>query len=97
MASRFRSMNDLSTVSNLYHYYAFLSGRALPGSVKYGYVQLAVPDLAARLARAVARRDWDAFCLNDAYSTVGEIAAQHAVLAPFLESYFPVPSPYELA
>jgi hypothetical protein len=96
MASRFRSMEDLSTVSNLYHYYAYLSGRALPGSVKYGYIQLAVPDLAARLARVLARRDWDAFCLNDAFSTAGEVAAQHSVLSPFLDSYFPVPSPYEL-
>jgi hypothetical protein len=95
MASRFRSRQDLSTVSGLCHYYAFHTGRAVPGSVQYGYLQLAVPDLAARLARALARRDWDAFCLNDAYSTAEELAYQHAVLMPFLESYFPVPGPYE--
>lgn len=96
MASRFRSQQDLSTVSNLCHYYAYHSGRALPGAVRYGYIQLAVPDLAARLSRVLARRDWDAFCLNDAYSTEEELAYQHAVLLPFLESYFPVASPYEL-
>ncbi|MEV4641103.1 stealth family protein [Actinoplanes sp. NPDC049548] len=95
MASRFRSTTDLSPVSNLYHYYAFLSGRAVPGTVKYGYIQLAVPDLAARLARALDRRDWDAFCLNDAYSTEEELESQATILRPFLESYFPVPSPYE--
>ncbi|MEU8244490.1 stealth family protein [Actinoplanes missouriensis] len=95
MASRFRSTQDLSPVSNLYHYYAYLSGRALAGSVKYGYIQLAVPDLQARLARALARRDWDAFCLNDAYSTKEELASQDTILRPFLDSYFPVPSPYE--
>nr|BFE72881.1 hypothetical protein GCM10020092_061820 [Actinoplanes digitatis] len=97
MASRFRSTRDLSTVSNLYHYYAYHSGRALPGAVRYGYLQLAVPDLAARLNRVLARRDWDAFCLNDAYSKPEELAYQHAVLLPFLESYFPVASPYELS
>lgn len=95
MASRFRSMQDLSTVSNLYHYYAYHTGRALPGTVKYGYIQLAVPDLGARLTRVLARRDWDAFCLNDAFSTEAELAAQHAVLQPFLDAYFPVASPYE--
>jgi hypothetical protein len=95
MGSRFRSQQDLSPVSNLHHYYAYHSGRALPGAVRYGYIQLAVPDLAARLSRVLARRDWDAFCLNDAYSTEEELAYQHAVLLPFLESYFPVPSPYE--
>lgn len=95
MASRFRSTSDLSLPSNLYHYYAYLSGRALPGSVKYGYIQLAVPDLAARLARALARRDWDAFCLNDAYSTSEQLASQDTILRPFLDGYFPTPSPYE--
>lgn len=95
MASRFRSTEDLSPVSNLYHHYAFLSGRALPGSVKYGYVQLAVPDLAARLARALERRDWEAYCINDAFSTEDQLAVQDAVLRPFLDGYFPVPSPYE--
>jgi hypothetical protein len=95
MAARFRGLQDLSTVSNLHHYYAFHTARALPGSVKYGYIQLAVPDLAQRLARVLTRRDWDAFCLNDAYSTEAEMAAQHAVLQPFLDAYFPVPSPYE--
>ena len=95
MASRFRSTTDLSMVSNLYHYYAYHCGLALPGTVKYGYIQLAVPDLAARLTRVLARRDWDSFCLNDAYTTESEVAAQHAVLGPFLDSYFPVRSPYE--
>ena len=64
-----------------------------PGSVKYGYLQLAVPDLAARLARALARRDWDAFCLNDAYSTQDQLAAQDTILRPFLDSYFPISEP----
>jgi hypothetical protein len=95
MASRFRSTEDLSVPSNLYHYYAYLSGRAVAGSVKYGYIQLAVPDLAARLARALARRDWDAFCLNDAYSTADQLASQDTILRPFLDGYFPIPSPYE--
>ena len=95
MASRFRSMQDHSIPSSLYHYYAFLTGRAVPGSVRYGYVQLAVPDLAARLARALARRDWDTFCLNDAYSTELELERQNEVLRPFLDAYFPIPSPLE--
>jgi hypothetical protein len=95
MASRFRAADNLTITYSLYHYYAFLTGRAVPGRVNYGYVQLAVPDLAARLARALARRDWDVLCLNDAYSTASEIRTQTAVVKPFLEAYFPVPSPFE--
>jgi len=95
MASRFRSMQDHSIPSSLYQYYAFLTGRAVPGSVRYGYIQLAVPDLGARLARALARRDWDSFCLNDAYSTEAELERQNQILGPFLDAYFPIPSPFE--
>jgi hypothetical protein len=95
MASRFRGLDNISVTYSLHHYYAFHTGRALPGQVRYGYIQLAVPDLADRLARTLARRDWDTFCLNDAYSTPEQIDAQNAVLLPFLDAYFPLPSPYE--
>ncbi|RIV35595.1 sugar phosphotransferase [Micromonospora radicis] len=94
--SRFRSATDIIITYSLYHYYAFMTGRALPGHVNYGYVQLAVPDLVARLRRAEARRDWDTFCINDAFSTYDQLQQQMTVLEPFLEAYFPVPSPYEL-
>jgi hypothetical protein len=53
--------------------------------------------LAKRLAGMLARRDRDAICVNDAFSTPEDMAAQDAVLRPFLDSYFPVPSRYELA
>jgi Stealth protein CR2, conserved region 2/Stealth protein CR3, conserved region 3/Stealth protein CR1, conserved region 1/Stealth protein CR4, conserved region 4 len=95
MASRFRGMDNISTTYSLHHYYAFHTGRALPGTLRYGYVHLAVPDLDQRLARALARRDWDAFCLNDSFSSDAEVEAQNEILRPFLEAYFPVPSPYE--
>ncbi len=95
MTSRLRSMDQLSVTYQLQHYYAYQTGRALPGSVRYGYIQLAVADLAERLERLLIRRDWDTFCLNDAYSTEDDIIAQNAVLQPFFEAYFPVPSPYE--
>lgn len=96
MASRFRAMDNLSITYSLHQYYAFHTGRAVPGMVNYGYVHLGVPNLADRLARALVRRDWDAFCLNDAFSTPDQIERQNEVLRPFLDSYFPVPSPYEI-
>jgi hypothetical protein len=94
MASRFPDRRDLSPAA-LYHYYADRSGRAVSGAVRHGYIQLAVSDLGARLNRVLARRDWDAFCLDDAHSTEEELAYQRVVLLPFLTSYFPVASPYE--
>ncbi|GAA2151152.1 stealth family protein [Kitasatospora kazusensis] len=94
--SRFRAMTDLSVTSSLHHYFAMFTGRSVPSAVQYGYVQLAHPELAKRLAAMLARRDRDAICVNDAFSTPEDMAAQDAVLRPFLDSYFPVPSRYEL-
>jgi hypothetical protein len=96
-ASRFRGRTDLSIASSLHHYYALFTGRAVPGSLRYSYTHLAVPDLRERLARILNRRDYDTFCINDAFSSEGELEGQAAVLVPFLERYFPVPHPAERA
>ncbi|MEU5911528.1 stealth family protein [Micromonospora sp. NPDC047527] len=94
-ASQFRSMNDLSIASSLHHYYAFHTGRAVPGGLRYTIAELSNPDTPARLAHLLARRDRQVFCLNDAYSVEEDLAAQLALLIPFLDTYFPVPSPWE--
>ncbi|ADD45303.1 stealth family protein [Stackebrandtia nassauensis] len=94
-ASRFRALTDLSIPSSFQHYYAYFTGRATPGKLQSVYIQLAVADLRERLDRLLARRDADAFCLNDAYSTPEDMERQNSLLLPFLESYFPVPSPFE--
>lgn len=94
-ASRFRHKTDISVTSSLYHYYAFHTGRAVPGSIRYAYLDLAAPQTAARLRHLLALRDREAFCLNDTTAD-GDGALQRNLLLPFLESYFPVPSVHEL-
>jgi hypothetical protein len=95
-ASRFRSLTDLSIASSLHHYYAYQTARAVPGRVTYAYLDLSHPQTPARLARLLSRRDRQVFCINDTVSTDDDVAGQESVLRPFLEAYFPVPSPYEL-
>ena len=97
MSSRFRAPDNISITYSLHHHYAFLTRRAVPARAHYGYVPLAAPDLAAILDRVLARRDWDFYCINDSYSVSSEVLMQAAVLRPFLESYYPVPSPFEKA
>ncbi|MEV1330587.1 stealth conserved region 3 domain-containing protein [Micromonospora costi] len=94
-ASRFRSMTDISIASSLHHYYAFHTGRAVPGDLEYTIAELSHPDTPARLAHLLARRDRHVFCLNDAFSTEEDLARQLTVITPFLDTYFPVPSPWE--
>nr|WP_234426776.1 stealth family protein [Streptomyces niger] len=93
---RFRSIDDISIPSSLHHYYAFHTGRALPADIAYSYLDLSRPNAADRLDRLLARRDRDVFCLNDTQSEETDLADQLALLRPFLEAYFPLPSPYEL-
>ncbi|WP_244177858.1 stealth family protein [Streptomyces atriruber] len=92
---RVRSVDDLAIVSSLYHYYAFHTARAVPGRLRYAYVDLSHPALATRLGALLERRDRQVFCLNDTVSGAGDALTQQSVLSPFLQSYFPVPSPYE--
>jgi hypothetical protein len=94
---QFRHPEDISMLSSLHQYYAYLTGRAAPGEIKYMYTDLADPATPLRLARLLHDRHMDAFCLNDTDSSPQAAAEQAAVLAEFLPAYLPFPSPYELA
>lgn len=95
-ANRFRHRTDISVPSSLHHYYAFHTGRALPGALAYSYLDLAAPDTPGRLRSLLARRDRQVFCLNDTTVDRSDGQPQRSLLLPFLEAYFPVPSPHEL-
>ncbi|GAB4002081.1 stealth family protein [Glycomyces albus] len=94
-ASTFRDVSDLSVVT-LQHYYAFLTGRAVPGANRHTYLELGRPDLAERLAELLDRRDRETFCINDAGLTEAAADERSGMLRRFLESYFPVASPFEV-
>lgn len=89
---RFRDCGDISVVSSLAHYYGYLTGRAVRGTIGYTYVDLALDRTRRKLRRMLALRQHDTFCLNDTAATTPE---QDALLRSFLEAYFPTPSPYE--
>ncbi len=91
--STFRQSSDISVASSLAHYYGYLSGRAVPGSVEYTYVDLAVKKTPRKLRRMLNQRQHDAFVLNDTAETTEE---RDALLTRFLEAYFPTPAPFEL-
>lgn len=92
---RFRSPTDLSVASSLHHYYGYHSGRAVPDRIEYAYLDLMHPSTSRRLARILADRGLDVFCINDTVSARKDLANQLELLQPFLDSYFPVASPFE--
>ncbi|MEU6574187.1 stealth family protein [Streptomyces sp. NPDC046805] len=93
--SRFRSPTDISIPSSLYHYHAYLTGRAVPSQIDFAYLDLAKPEIQRRLGILLARRDRQAFCINDTLSDGHDVARQTAMLSAFLQAYYPVPSPFE--
>ncbi|WP_425297643.1 stealth family protein [Nocardia asiatica] len=95
-ASRFRSATDISVTNSLYHYYAMLTGRAVPQeAAKACYVDTTSYRGLALLDGLARRRDVDFFCLND--GSFPEVAESERVriVSEFLAGYFPDPAPWE--
>jgi hypothetical protein len=92
--SRFRHPTDISVPASLTGNYAYLTARAVPGTLSYGYVDLADPRLPRRLRRLRSTRP-QVFCLNDHAGLGDDPAAVDAAVRAFLERYFPRPSPFE--
>ncbi|MGW0084049.1 stealth family protein [Streptomyces sp. NPDC003393] len=93
--SKFRSPDDVPIASSLHHYHAFHTARATVGDLRYVYIDIGDVKARQRLHRLLARRDFDTFCINDTI-VPEDRDAQERMVRDFLESYFPVPSPYEL-
>jgi hypothetical protein len=93
---QFRHPGDLAIPSSLEHYWAYLTQRAVPGTIRYTYADLAHPSTPVQLAFLLAKRHCDVFCLNDTDSAEVALGEQAAMMADFLPHYFPFRSPYEL-
>lgn len=94
--SRFRAATDISVTNSLYHYYALLTGRAVPQeAAKMRYVNTTSHSGLALLEGLVRRRNVDFFCLNDgSFPEVAE-AERVRVVSEFLREYFPDAAPWE--
>jgi hypothetical protein len=92
--SRFRHPEDLSIPSSLHHSYAFLRGRAVPGTMHYRYQDIGRANTARRLDEILRERP-QVFCLNEIATEPQQVVEIEAVLRAFLDEYFPLPSPYE--
>ena len=96
-ASRFRSATDISVTNSLYHYYALLTGRAVPReSARACYVDTTSRDGLSLLAGLSVTRDADFFCLNDGSEPEVDDTYRTTTVSNFLAGYFPDPAPWEL-
>ncbi len=91
----FRTIDDISTVSFLYHHYAFLTGRAVYAGRDAWLIKPRTPRYEQRLAQLVqGAKSPLSLCLNDGGGSVGYSHWDRHVVE-FLEALFPEPAPFE--
>jgi hypothetical protein len=96
-ASRFRASTDISVTNSLYHYYALLTGRAVPHESAHAcYIDTTSHDGLSLLAGLSVRHDEDFFCLNDGSEPEVDETYRATTVSNFLAGYFPDPAPWEL-
>ncbi|MEY2848304.1 MAG: hypothetical protein RI885_969 [Actinomycetota bacterium] len=94
--SPFRSATDISVTNSLYHYYALMVGKAVvQQNATVRYVDTTVRSGLRDLKRLLSRRSFDFFCLNDGSFPEVDAAERTSAVTSFLESYFPIPAPWE--
>jgi Stealth protein CR2, conserved region 2/Stealth protein CR3, conserved region 3/Stealth protein CR4, conserved region 4/Stealth protein CR1, conserved region 1 len=96
-ASPFRSATDISVTNSLYHYYALMTGRAVVQSnARVTYVETTLKSSLRQMKRLLRNRSQDFFCLNDGSAPEISIETRTAAVLDFLNSYFPIPAPWEI-
>lgn len=93
----FRTADDVAAAGSFYLNYAYAVGAAVPGSIRYEYVDPATAAGVAKLDRLARTRDCDTFCLNDGDSPDADPARTAEVIRDFLQRYLPVPGRFEVS
>jgi glycosyltransferase involved in cell wall biosynthesis len=93
--SQLRAHGDHSIASSLHHYYGFLTGQSMPGTLRVAYINTGDPAAHPSLSRILGNREYDVFCLNDTHHGALSDSDQRLIVAAFLESYLPVASRFE--
>jgi hypothetical protein len=95
-ASPFRSATDISVTNSLYHYYSLLTGRAVVQSnARVKYVETTLKSSLGQMKTLLRTRREDFFCLNDGSAPELSIETRTSAVLDFLNSYFPIPAPWE--
>ncbi|MEE2031340.1 stealth family protein [Rhodococcus chondri] len=94
--SPFRAVDNISVTNSFYHYYALLTGRAVPQtSARVKYVDTTARSGLRELDTLLAKRKMDFFCLNDGSNPEVDLELRTAKVTQFLERYYPIPAPWE--
>ena len=92
--SKFRHHDDV-VADQLHHYYAQATGRAVPGSLGYVYLNVLDDSFVPVFNGFATKRDRDAMCVNDA-PVPGAAPIDDDFVTQFLDDFFPARSAFEL-
>lgn len=95
-SAKFRSETDLSIPSSLAHYYGLCVGKAVPGTIEYGYVDIGASEAQVQLLRILNGRRPETFCINEVKSRPHKQDQVSKMIYHFLERAFPLASNFEL-
>lgn len=91
--SQFRHHDDI-VADRLHHYYAQSTARAVPGQLRYTYLNVLDDSFIPVFNGFSEKRDRDAICVNDA-PVPGARPIPDRFVQAFLDNYFPAPSRFE--
>ncbi|WIM95939.1 stealth family protein [Actinoplanes oblitus] len=95
-AHQFRHPDDVAVLSSLQQHWAYLTGRAVIGEIKFMYRDLSQPHTDEHFAMTLKKRPYQVFCLNDTVESDVSPEQQANLLTGFLSAYYPFRSPFEL-
>lgn len=91
--SRFRHHEDIVS-DQMHHYYALITGRAVPGNLTYNYINILDDRYRGVLNETLTTKNRHAFCINDA-PVENTTPIDDETIEYFFETYFPVKSEFE--
>ena len=75
-----------------------MTGRAVVQErAKVKYIETTLANAAGEMESLLRNRDYDFFCLNDGSAPEISIEERLSAVLAFLNSYYPIPAPWEVA
>ncbi|MGO3392437.1 stealth conserved region 3 domain-containing protein [Glutamicibacter arilaitensis] len=96
-SAKFRSQSDAALAGSFYFNFALSTGRAVPGRIKYDYIDPADGGAISRLRNIIKRRNMDVVVVNDGSQVVSESKRNEIrrKIPQLLEDLLPVRSSFE--
>lgn len=96
-AAQFRTIADVAAAGSLYLNWGQVTGRLVPGQIRYTYVDPADANAERRLRLINRHRPFDTLCINDGTTeeTVEQRQQTDRLIRRFFAEYLPVPGSFE--